>query len=108
MGKVTSRGCRTCYSAGRRSSILGANRSAGGVVGRGYGGEKPPELGLAQAVAVPHNFPTGQIYIRETTSRKVGSLDFRAADPIGGPYRTGRPRGIERSIAEMTDAIKWH
>ena len=61
-----------------------------------------------EAVAVPHNFPTGKIYIRETTTRKVGSLDFRAADPMAGRYLTGRPKAVENAIADMNKAIKWH
>lgn len=65
-------------------------------------------VAFLEAVAVPHNFPTGKIYIRETTTRKVGSLDFRAADPMAGKYLTGRPKAVENAIAEMNDAIKWH
>ncbi len=65
-------------------------------------------IAFLEAVAVPHNFPTGKIYIRETTTRKVGSLDFRAADPMAGKYLTGRPKAVENAIAEMNDAIKWH
>ena len=65
-------------------------------------------IAFLEAVAVPHNFPTGKIYIRETTTRKVGSLDFRAADPMAGKYLTGRPKAVENAIAEMNSAIKWH
>lgn len=65
-------------------------------------------IAFLEAVAVPHNFPTGKIYIRETTTRKVGSLDFRAADPMAGKYLTGRPKAVENAIAEMNAAIKWH
>jgi len=65
-------------------------------------------IAFLEAVAVPHNYPTGKIYIRETTTRKVGSLDFRAADPMAGKYLTGRPKAVENAIAEMNGAIKWH
>ena len=65
-------------------------------------------VAFLEAVAVPHNFPTGKIYIRETTTRRVGSVDYRAADPLAGKYLTGRPKAVESAIAEMNDTFKWH
>ena len=65
-------------------------------------------IALLEAVAVPHNFPTGTIYIRETTTRRVGSIDYRAADPLSGKYLTGRPNAVEDAIAEMNKAMTWH
>jgi hypothetical protein len=65
-------------------------------------------IALLEAVAVPHNFPTGKIYIRETTTRRVGSIDYRAADPLAGKYLTGRPDAVEDAIAEMNKAMTWH
>ena len=65
-------------------------------------------IAVLEAVAVPHNFPAGKIYVRETESRRVGSIDYRAADPIGNKYRTGKPEAMEKAIAEMTGALKWH
>jgi hypothetical protein len=65
-------------------------------------------IAVLEAVAVPHNFPTGKIYVRETQSRKVASIDYRAADPIGNKYRTGKPKAVEKAIAQMSDEIKWH
>ena len=65
-------------------------------------------VAVLEAVAVPHNFPAGKIYVRETGSRRVGSIDFRAADPIGNKYRTGKPKQMEKAIAEMNTALKWH
>jgi len=65
-------------------------------------------VAVLEAVAVPHNFPTGKIYVRETTTRRVGSIDFRAAEPIGNKYRTGKEKAIEDAIAEMSNAITWH
>ena len=65
-------------------------------------------IAVLEAVAVPHNFPAGKIYVRETGSRRVGSIDYRAADPIGNKYRTGKPKAIEQAIAEMEGALKWH
>jgi len=65
-------------------------------------------IALLEAVAVPHSFPTGKIYIRETTTRRVGSIDYRAADPLAGKYLTGRPDAVEDAIAEMNRAMTWH
>jgi hypothetical protein len=65
-------------------------------------------IALLEAVAVPHNFPTGTIFIRETTTRRVASIDYRAADPLSGKYLTGRPKAVEDAIAEMTQAMTWH
>ena len=65
-------------------------------------------IALLEAVAVPHSFPTGKIYIRETTTRRVGSIDYRAADPLAGKYLTGRPDAVEDAIAEMNKAMTWH
>lgn len=65
-------------------------------------------IALLEAVAVPHNFPTGKIYIRETTTRRVGSIDYRAADPLAGKYLTGRPKAVEDAIAEMNKIMTWH
>lgn len=65
-------------------------------------------IALLEAVAVPHNFPTGTIFIRETTTRRVGSVDYRAADPLAGKYLTGRPKAVESAIAEMNNTFKWH
>ncbi|MEE9264609.1 MAG: hypothetical protein V3V11_09155 [Vicinamibacteria bacterium] len=65
-------------------------------------------IAVLEAVAVPHNFPAGKIYVRETGSRRVGSIDYRAADPIGNKYRTGEPKAMEKAIAEMEGALKWH
>jgi len=65
-------------------------------------------IAVLEAVAVPHNFPAGKIYVRETGSRRVGSIDYRAADPIGNKYRTGKSKAMEQAIAEMEGALKWH
>ena len=65
-------------------------------------------IAVLEAVAVPHNFPAGKIYVRETGSRLVASIDYRAADPIGNKYRTGKPKAMEKAIAEMKGAVKWH
>jgi len=65
-------------------------------------------IALLEAVAVPHNFPTGTIFIRESTTRRVGSVDYRAADPLAGKYLTGRPKAVQTAISEMNNTMKWH
>ena len=65
-------------------------------------------MAVLEAVAVPHNFPTGKIYARETQSRKVASIDYRAAEPIGNKYRSGKPKAMEKALARMREEIRWH
>lgn len=48
------------------------------------------------------------LHIRETTTRRVGSIDYRAADPLADKYLTGRPNAVEDAIAEMNKGMTWH
>jgi hypothetical protein len=61
-----------------------------------------------EAVAVPHNFPAAVLFIRETQTRKVAEIAFRKADPIGGGYRTGKDKAVQKAIDEMASALTWH
>ena len=65
-------------------------------------------VALLEAVAVPHHFPTGKITVLETTTRRVGSIDYRVADPLAAKYLTGRPKAVEAAIAEVNKAMVWH
>lgn len=65
-------------------------------------------IAALEAVAVPHNFPAAVLFIRETQTRKVAEIAFRKADPIGGKYRTGKDKAMQKAIDEMNSALKWH
>ena len=58
-----------------------------------------------EAAALPHKFPTVNIYLRHEGTGRVGRINFRDAEPLAAMYKAGER---EKATAEMADSITWH
>ena len=62
-------------------------------------------IAALEAAAIPHKFPTVNIYLRHEGTGRVGRINFRDAEPLAAMYNAGER---EKAVEEMKGAITWH